>query len=476
MPGLTRQSSLNSGFSVFCTYIRIKVLVFLESFANLFCSFGKYFLFIGLFLFFSFSPALAADTAPQADSTDFYYKIKINSAINPVNADYLVRALKRTREDSAAGLIIQLDTPGGLMSSMNRMTSDILNGDVPVIVWVGPAGARAASAGVFITYSAHLASMAEGTRIGAAHPVKGQGKEMGEEMEKKVVNDAVSQLRSMARQRDRNETVAENFVRESLSLTAREALQKNVVELQAPTVAELVEKIGGRRLTMADDKFRHLPESGAVRELSRTWREEFLNTILNPNLVFILLTLGIYGLIYEFSNPGIGLGAAAGGICLLLALYGLSVLPVNYAGLGLLILGVVLMVLDIFVPSFGVLTTGGLASFILGSVMLFETEAFGVSIGAVVGVSIATVSFVLVVGYLAVKTWRSPVAIGDDSIVSRQGVVKDKLNPEGMVHVWGEYWRAESESGGELETGTEIEVVEQLRQKLIVKPISNQRS
>lgn len=416
-------------------------------------------------------PLRAADSSPQSTPTDFYYKIEVNSAINPVVADYLERAIKQARRDTAAALIIQLDTPGGLMRSMERITSAVLNSPVPVIVWVGPTGARAASAGVFITYSSHLAAMAPGTRIGAAHPVSGQGRDMGEEMEKKVVNDAVTQLRGFARQRDRSETLAVKFVRESVSLTAEEALKKNAVDLRAGSLRELISKIGGRRVEF-DGSSRQLPADAQFKNIPLTWREDFLNTILNPNLVFILLTLGIYGLIYEFSNPGIGLGAVAGGICLLLALYGLSVLPVNYAGLGLLILGVVLMVLDIFVPSFGVLTTGGLASFVLGSVMLFETKAFGVSIGAIVGVSVATVCFVLVVGYLAVKAWCSPVAIGDDSITSRRGVVKKQLDPEGMVHVHGEYWQAKSASGETVESETEVEVVEASRRKLIVKPIS----
>ncbi len=408
-----------------------------------------------------------------ADTPSFYYKIEIESAINPVSSSYLKRALEKTKKDNAAGLIIRLNTPGGLMTSMEEMTSAIMRSSKPVLVWVGPTGARAASAGVFITYSAHVSAMSKGTRIGAAHPVSGGGKDIGEDMKEKVVNDASAQLRVMARRRDRSETVAEKFVRESLSVTASEALEKGVIDLIAASPRELLDRVKGQKIILDDGTEIKLPETSEIRNIASTWKEDFLNTLVNPNLVYILLALGMWGLIYEFSNPGLGLGGAAGGTCLLLALYGLSVLPVNYAGLGLILLGLTLMILDLFVPSYGVLSLGGLTSFILGSVMLFETKAFSVSIGLIIGVAVATLVFILVAGYLVIKNWSRPPASGDESFIGDIGVVKKELDPRGMILVRGEIWQAESKDDSKIEKGIEVRVHSHKRNRLIVAEIAD---
>jgi membrane-bound serine protease (ClpP class) len=407
--------------------------------------------------------------AQSAGDTGTYYRAHLDASINPVTASFVERAIKRAEKDDVAGLIIQLDTPGGLMESMKSITDNILAADVPVVVWVGPAGARATSAGVFITYSAHVAAMAEGTNIGAAHPVQGGGQgEMSETMKEKVVNDAVAQLTGLARKRDRNETMASDFIRESRSINAREAVQQNVVNFMANDISNLTAKLAGRSVSLASGRTVELPQTPTVTELPMTWKEDFLNTIVNPNLVYILLMLGIYGLIYEFSNPGVGLGLVVGGICLLLGMFGMSMLPISYTGLGLIFLGIALMILDIFIPTFGVLTIGGLVSFVLGSVMLFETEAFAVSYGLIAGVTAATVTFILIVGYLVIGSFNKPVAIGDDSLVGRTGTVKETLDPEGMVYVWGEYWKASSRGGDTIETGDRIEVVEKEDRRLLV--------
>lgn len=420
-------------------------------------------LIAGLFLLFLSAPR------PGRAGEDFYFRVDIDKPIMPVTAGYLGRALDKAEAEGASGLIIRLDTPGGLMDSMHEMVGRIDNTDVPVITWVAPTGARAASAGVFITYAAHVSSMAEGTRIGAAHPVAGAGEEMGEALEEKVISDAVAQLRSLARRRNRSETAAEKFIRESLTLTAREAEEENAIDFVVSDVQGLLTALEGRRVTVAGEVEKTLPPPVEIREIPTTWREEFLATLANPNLVYILLSLGMMGLIYEFTNPGVGVGGVVGGICLLFALYGLSILPVSYAGVGLIGLGLLLLVLELFIPSFGVLTMGGLTSFVLGSILLFETPAFSVSIGLIVGVALAITGFVLVAGSLAISAWRKPAAVGAGTLVGRRGVVQEKLDPEGMVHVRGELWRAEPVDGEPIAEREEVEVVEEKRHKLLVR-------
>lgn len=407
-------------------------------------------------------------TSLSADTTPFYYNATIESSVNPVTASYLERSVERAESDGAQALILTLDTPGGLMQSMNEMTDVILNANVPVVIWIGPSGARAASAGVFLTYASHYAAMADGTRLGAAHPVSGSGQSMDETMKEKVTNDAVAQLRGYARQRGRNEDLADSFVRESVSLIADEALERNVVEANLNSVPEVLEAIEGRTFELSSGDTVTL-EPGEVRDLPMNSKEGFLNVLANPNLVYILLMLGIYGFVYEFSEPGVGLGLIVGGICLLLSLYGMSLLPLNYTGLGLLFLGIALMFLDLFVPTFGVLTLGGITSFALGSVFLFRTEAFAVSLGLIVGVTAATVTFVLICGYLILGAMRSPVAIGGDSIEGRTGTVKELLDPGGMVYVRGEYWDARSADDSTIEKDQKVEVTEKRDRTLLVK-------
>lgn len=432
---------------------------------------GALLVLVGLLL--AGGPTMAADT-PTAGT--FYYRAPLEGSINPVTADYLDRLITRAEEEGAAGLILQLDTPGGLMDSMRAMTGRILNARVPVIVWVGPAGARAASAGVFVTYASHVAVMAEGTNIGAAHPVSGGGGSMDETTEKKVVNDAVAQLEGLAQKRGRNADLADSFIRHSLSLTAPDAREKGAVDFVASSVPELVRALGDRRVTLEDGSSRILPGDAPVRTLAPSWKEDFLNTLVNPNLVYILMMLGIYGLIYEFANPGVGLGGVVGGVCLLLALYGMSVLPISYAGLGLILLGVALMVLDLFVPSFMVLTMGGLASFVLGSIMLFETGSFRVSVWLVSGVAAATAAFVLAVGSLIVGDFRRPSVTGSQAMIGREGDVRRTLDPDGMIYVWGEYWSARSRDGSTIEEGKSVRVVDQKQRTMIVEPVGTSGS
>ncbi len=424
-----------------------------------------YLLFITLFAIF-WAPSGFAGA-----ESDFYYQIELDAAINPVTVNYFERALDLAVSEGASGLIIRLDTPGGLLDSTSEMISRILNTEIPVIVWIGPSGARAASAGVFISYAAHVSSMATGTRLGAAHPVAGLGGDLEGKSQEKVVEDAVAQLQGLARQRQRSQSYGENFIRNNLTIGEEEALANRVVEFKADSVEQLKQKLAGLTVELNSESLVSLPESAELIVLERTWREHFLGILLNPNLVYIFLMLGIYGLIIEFSNPGLELGIVVGGIFLLLALYGLNILPLNYAGLGLLLLGVILMVLEIFITSYGVLTVGGLFSFILGSVMLFDTEAFRISPGLIAGVGLATLAFFLLAGYLVASSWWKPVKIGRNSISGKTGVVKSRLDPVGKVYVWGEYWTAESVSGETIEQGETVEVVKEKRQKLFVKTL-----
>lgn len=426
------------------------------------------FLVLALFLGFALTGTTPNSSYSQSGEV-FYYHATVESSINPVTASYVKRAVRKAERDRAQALIIELDTPGGLMDSMNEITQSLLNSSVPVVVWVGPSGARAASAGVFITYASHYAAMAESTRIGAAHPVGGQGQEMGETMKEKVTNDAVAQLESIAERRGRNEDLADSFVRSSTSLTASDALEQNVVESVVNSVSELVDELVGQTIDLGSDSSVTLKE-GEVREVPMTAKENFLNTLVNPNLVYILMMLGFYGLIYEFAEPGIGVGAVVGGICLLLALYGMSVLPINYAGLALVGLGLALMILDVFVPSFGVLTMGGVGAFALGSIFLFETAVFSVSLGLIVGFTAATVTAVAVAGYLILGAFNLPDRMGQDALVGEIGTAKSALDPEGKVYVHGEYWTATTEDGDELDEGADVEVVEKRDRTLVVKP------
>lgn len=413
--------------------------------------------------------------SPRLHAQDgFYYRASFHFSVNPVTAGFVKRAITRAENDGAEALILTLDTPGGLMQSMKDITDRILESGLPVIVWIGPGNAHAASAGVFITYAAHVSAISTGSSLGAAHPVSGGGQQMDETMKEKVVNISVADLKGLARKRDRNETMAEKFIRESVALNAREAVEKNVVDFLADSEQDLLDALNGRTVIMDDGRTVTLDGDLPVRPLPMTWKEEFLNTLVNPNLVYILLILGIYGLIYEFANPGIGLGAVAGGICLLLALYGLSVLPVNYAGLGLLFLGIGLLILEVFVPSFGVLTLGGISSLVLGSVFLFQTEAFAVSWGLIVGVSLSSAVFILLIGYLfAGAVFREPI-MGDRMFVGEEGVVKKDLDPEGMVHVRGEYWTARATDDRTLRTGERIRVVKKGERRLLVEPVEQE--
>jgi len=371
-------------------------------------------------------------------------------SINPVSSAFVLRGIASAEEDAASLLIIELNTPGGLENSMRDIVAAELASSVPIVVFVSPAGGRATSAGVFITLAADIAAMAPGTNIGAAHPVSLLGGADGEESSSvssdKAASDAAAFVRSIAERRRRNVDWAESAVMESVSLSSSEALEQGVIDLLAHDTDDLLAKLDG--YVLPDGRI--LQTSGlAVRTMRPSLRERLLGLLADPNLVYILFILGLYGLIYEFFHPGIGFGLAAGGICLLLALFGLQVLPVNITGMALILLGMGLIILDAFTPTNGILTAGGVVALLVGSLTLFNIadRHVGLSWGAilaVVGLTTALSMFVLSKGLLI---QRKLPQTGTAGMIGSTGTVRRALDPDGSVFIRGEYWNASSVEG-----------------------------
>lgn len=413
--------------------------------------------------------------AGAAASAGPILRVPLRDSINPVTRNFVLRAIEEGAERDAATVIIQLDTPGGLVDSTRDIVSAQLGSPVPIVVFVGPSGARAASAGAFITLAADVAAMAPGTNIGAAHPVGLGGTSPGDDggqdtSAEKAAQDAAAFARSIAEQQGRNVEWAQAAVMESSSITASEALEKNVIDLIAEDFDDLLVRLDG--YTLSDGRV--LATRGVPVETIRpTLRERLLGLLADPNLVYILFILGLYGLIYEFFQPGIGFGLAAGGICLLLALFGLQVLPVNVVGIVLVLFGVALIALDAFTPTNGILTTGGILALLAGSLTLFDIpdRRFGLSwvtILSVVGVTGALSIFILSKGLLIQS--RGP-SIGTSALVGRTGTVRRALHPEGTVFVHGEYWSARS-AEGTIDEGEQVRVEKVEGRVLIVRRVS----
>ena len=384
-----------------------------------------------------------------------------NQVINPVAARSITQALNQARSKQAQCLIIQLDTPGGLMESTRRIVKDILQSDVPVVVYIAPSGARAASAGVFITLSAHVAVMAPGTNIGAAHPVTlGIGGGLpGEEVEKnspssssnpmseKILNDAVAWARALATLRGRNPNWAARAVRESISTPAEEALKDHVIDFLAANQGELLGRLDGRTIRLPDRTVVLHTQGAMIEHLQMSWPERVLDIVANPNLAYILLLLGFAGLIFEMTHPGFWAPGIMGLICLVLAFFALQELPVNYAGLALLLLGLVLLALEVKVHSWGLLTLAGLACLLLGSFMLIEPAP---GIGSVSWFVIAPVSaaMALIVLFLVgnvIRAHQRKIQTGMEGLIGKEGITRTDIQGQGMVFVHGELWRAHSD-------------------------------
>ena len=364
------------------------------------------------------APAPADAHPTTAKTVDL---IVVDAMINPAIADFIHESLFAAERDGARALIIELDTPGGLLDSTKSIVKDLLGSPVPVIVYVAPSGGGAASAGVFVTMAANIAAMAPGTNIGAAHPVSGQGSDIGGDMREKVENFTVSLSKTIAQERGRNVEWAEKAVRESVSITEQEALKLHVIDIVAANRDDLLQQATQRQVTVHGTK-RTLDLAGAsivVREMRL--KQKFLNILANPNVAYLLMMAGLLGLYVEFTHPGVFFPGVAGGICLLLGMAALQVLPINYSGLALIGLGLALLISELFVPSFGALGVGGIVAFVLGSLLLFDTPESDLTLDRdIVYAAAATFGgFTLLVSYLVVRSQRSKPSLGREGLVGQ---------------------------------------------------------
>ena len=416
---------------------------------------------------------LAVPPATQAEP--FVALATYDGVINPVSAEYLHDALAWAEENGAQALVIALNTPGGLDTSMRLIIKDITGANIPVVVYVSPSSGRAASAGVFITMAAHVAAMAPGTNIGAAHPVDMGGGEMDNTMKEKVENDSVAYIKSIAQQRERNVAWAEDAVRKSVSVTEREAVKLKVVDVVADDVPALLKQLDGRTINLPSGP-RVLKTAGAsVREFPMGLRLELLKAISDPNIAYLLMTIGTIGIIAELYNPGAILPGIVGAISLILAFYSFQSLPVNYAGVLLFLLGIVFFVLEASVTSYGLLAIGGVISMLLGSVMLIKTDAEFLRISWSVIVPVITLAAALaflIVG-MGMKAMRRAPVTGREEMVGLVGIAKTALAPQGQLAVHGELWEAVSEQP--LRPGDEAEVTGLDGLRLRVKPFSKKK-
>jgi len=418
--------------------------------------------------------------------------IDVKGAIGFVSTAHLERGLQQAKAKSAPALVLRLDTPGGLVSSTRDMINAILASPVPVVIYVAPSGARAASAGAYLAYAAHVAAMAPATHVGAATPVqmgapgmpgspppgkpapssdpkKPSETEGTTAMERKIINDAVAYIRSLAELRNRNADWAEKAVREAATLTATDALKEGVIDVVAGNVEELLAAIDGRKVKTATGEATLTTKGRAVDVLEPTWNMKVLAAIADPNIAFVLLLIGIYGIIFEFMNPGAIAPGVIGGICLIVALTALSVLPVSYGGLALLILGIGLMLVEILSPGFGLLGIGGIIGFVLGALLLFDPADSDIDLSVdwqlLAFMTAITALFFFGALTYAVKARKRPVRTGAEQMIGATGEVVSWSNGEGRVHVHGEIWAAR---GPALAPGTKIRVVRRENLTLIV--------
>lgn len=417
---------------------------------------------------------LSLASAPgRAAAAEEAVLLEVEGVIGPATADYLLRGLAVAAERDAQLVVLRLDTPGGLDSSMRQMVRAILASPVPVVSYVAPGGARAASAGTYLMYASHVAAMAPATNLGAATPVRlgglpaapeeqggdEPGQQPGTAMERKLVNDAVAYIRSLAQLRGRNADWAEQAVREGRSLSALAAADQAVIDLVAPDLERLLLALDGREVRLDGRVVSLDTEALALVELEPDWRNRLLAVLTNPNVAYILMLVGIYGLIFELATPGaIGPGVV-GAICLLLALFGFQALPINYAGLGLMLLGLGCIAAEAFLPSFGVLGLGGMAAFVIGSIMLLDTglEAYEISLALIGGFTVASLLLLLATAWLALRSRRGVMRTGAEQLVGAEAVSTEAFAESGWVRLHGELWRARS--GVPVAAGQRLRVV-----------------
>jgi len=383
--------------------------------------------------------------------------IEVDGPITPVTAKYIGDAVNRAERDGAACLIIEMDTPGGLMQATWTIDKKLLAARVPVILYVSPSGGRAASAGVYISYAAHLVAMAPSTNIGSAHPVTMGGQDSSKVMLEKVTNDAVAHIKGLADKWGRNGEWAEDAVRKSVSITEKEALAKGVINFIAKDLGDLLTQLNGQEVPL-DEKETTLQTEGAeVRRYPMNWRYKILDKISDPNIAYLLMLAGIMGIFFELQNPGAIFPGVLGGISLILAFFALQVLSINAAGLLLIILALIFFLLGIKIPSFGLLTMGGVASMILGSLMLFRSPELKVSLTVIIPAVIGTAAFFIFAVGMALRTRLTKATTGKQGLVGEKGVVVNVLKPEGQVAVHGEIWKAVAPE--KIRKGEKVEVI-----------------
>jgi len=418
------------------------------------------------FFLFLFPPVIDAQTV---------ISMKIDGTINPASADFIQTGIEKAAREKAECIIIHLNTPGGLLKSTRMIVSDILESSVPVIVYVSPGGAQAGSAGVFITLAAHIAAMAPGTNIGAAHPVTLQN-QMDSTMNEKVTNDAAAFIRSIAEKRHHNIEWAENAVRKSFAYSETEALEDSAIDIIAKSETELLAKIDGKIVELSSGTKTLHTASAIVKEHKMSVWEKILNIISDPNIAYILFLLGLYGCLFELYNPGAILPGIVGVIALILALYSMHTLPINYAGLALIIFGVILFLLEIKIVSHGLLAIGGVISLLLGSMMLIRSdsslEMVKISRSIIFSATIVSALFFLFVVGLGIKAQRRKVVTGIEGLMGGTGEVMETLSPIGIIKVQGEIWNAESLSGT-IDKGEKVRIKEMKNLKLFVEKINN---
>lgn len=421
------------------------------------------FLWLLLALFLPVTKLLAQ--GPQVDL------LTVKGPITPVVASYISRGIETAELDGAQALIIQIDTPGGAVSVMEEIVQRMRLAGVPIVVYVSPSGAKAASAGTFIVLAGHLAAMAPNTTIGAASPVAGGGEQLGETEEAKATNVLVALIKGLAERRGEKAVAwAERAVREAAAATDQEALELGVIDIVAGDLDELLLSLDGRVVELDNRQVTLETSTARLNPIPMTLIEQFLHTITDPNIAFILMTLGINGIIFELASPGGYLAGVVGAISLLLALYALGVLNVNFTGLLFVVLAFVLFVADVKAPTHGVLTAGGILSFIFGSLLLFNTPFAPVSQGLVVGVGLASGLFFAFIITKALQAQTREVTMGREALVGSTGVARTDLDPQGRVFIWGEWWEAEA-LGKPVKAGEQVRVVKVEGMKLRVEKV-----
>lgn len=407
--------------------------------------------FICTVMLIMFVPGIASVRGQYVDV------IEVEGPITPVTAKYISDAIKRAERDDVECLIIQMDTPGGLMQATLDIDKELLADKVPVVVYIAPRGGRAASAGVYISYAAHLVAMAPSTNIGSAHPVTMGGQDTSKVMMEKVTNDAVAHIKGLADRRGRNAEWAEQAVRKSVSVTEKEALERGIIDFIVEDMGDLLTQLDGREVDLRGDKVVLKTERAEVRRYPMNWRYKILNKISDPNIAYLLMLAGIAGLFFELKNPGAIFPGAIGGISLLLAFFALQVLPINAAGILLILLGILFFILEIHIISFGLLTIGGIVSMTLGSLMLFRSTELKVSLSVIIPAVLATAAFFVIAVGFGIRAQRKKATTGKKGIIGEIGVVVNPLKPEGQISVHGEIWKAVSSE--RLKKGEKVEVM-----------------